>query len=180
MMGYIFNFYIIPILCSLLLIAVLGIGIFYIRSYMIKQTVEERSSQREEMVVQIQDNLETGLENHWNLLSGKETSSTYVVANNEEPVVPEYDYVQVANTIAEIDEKIAIIKHALNVSNATAKIMVGDIEMSIDTILIRMAQLKKMHWMLCESVFLRPESNRVPICQEIQCRNTDTSIMTWI
>ncbi|MDD5999088.1 MAG: hypothetical protein PUC55_05275 [Lachnospiraceae bacterium] len=95
------------------------------------------------MVVQIQDNLETGLENHWNLLSGKETSSTYVVANNEEPVVPEYDYVQVANTIAEIDEKIAIIKHALNVSNATAKIMVGDIEMSIDTILIRMAQLKK-------------------------------------
>lgn len=73
----------------------------------------------------------------------EETSSTYVVANKEEPVVPEYDYVQVANTIAEIDEKIAIIKHALNVTNATAKIMVGDIEMSIDTILIRMAQLNK-------------------------------------
>ena len=73
----------------------------------------------------------------------EETSSTYVVANNEEPVVPEYDYVQVANTIAEIDEKIAVIKHALNVANATAKVMVGDIEMSIDTILIRMAQLNK-------------------------------------
>ena len=40
-------------------------------------------------------------------------SSTYVVANNEEPVVPEYDYAEVAATIAEIDEKIAIIKHAL-------------------------------------------------------------------
>jgi len=73
----------------------------------------------------------------------EETSSTYVVANNEEPVVPEYDYVQVANTIAEIDEKIAVIKHALNVANATAKVVVGDIEMSIDTILIRMAQLNK-------------------------------------
>ena len=73
----------------------------------------------------------------------EEASSTYVVANNEEPVVPEYDYVQVANTIAGIDEKIAVIKHALNVANATAKVVVGDIEMSIDTILIRMAQLNK-------------------------------------
>ena len=35
------------------------------------------------------------------------SSSTYVVAINEEAVVPEYDYVQVAETIAEIDEKIA-------------------------------------------------------------------------
>lgn len=33
-------------------------------------------------------------------------SSTYVVANNEEPVVPEYDYAEVAATIAEIDEKL--------------------------------------------------------------------------
>ena len=73
----------------------------------------------------------------------EETSSTYIVANNEEPVGPEYDYVQVANAIAEIDEKIAVIKHALNVANATAKVVVGDIEMSIDTILIRMAQLNK-------------------------------------
>ena len=71
------------------------------------------------------------------------TSSTYVVANNEEPVVPEYDYAKVAATIAEIDEKIAIIKHALNVTNATARVQVGDTEMSIDTILIKMAQLNK-------------------------------------
>ena len=71
------------------------------------------------------------------------TSSTYVVAINEEPVVPEYDYAEVAATIAEIDEKIAIIKHALNVTNATARVQVGDVEMSIDTILIKMAQLNK-------------------------------------
>ena len=76
-------------------------------------------------------------------INKEETSSTYVVANNEEPVVPEYDYVQVANTIAEIDEKITSIKHALNVANATAKVVVDDIEMSIDMILIRMAQLNK-------------------------------------
>ena len=70
-------------------------------------------------------------------------SSTYVAAINEEPVVPEYDYTEVAATIAALDEKIAIIKHALNVINATAKVQVGDTEMSIDTILIKMAQLNK-------------------------------------
>ena len=71
------------------------------------------------------------------------TSSTYVVVINEEPVVPEYDYAEVAAIIAEIDEKIAIIKNALNITNATAKVQVGDTEMSIDTILIKMAQLNK-------------------------------------
>ena len=71
------------------------------------------------------------------------TACTYVAAINEEPVVPEYDYAEVAATIAEIDEKIAIIKHALNVTNATARVQVGDVEMSIDTILIKMAQLNK-------------------------------------
>ena len=70
-------------------------------------------------------------------------SSTYVAAINEEPVVPEYDYTEVAATIVALDEKIAIIKHALNLTNATAKVLVGDTEMSIDTILIKMAQLNK-------------------------------------
>lgn len=70
-------------------------------------------------------------------------SSTYVAAINEEPVVPEYDYLEVASTIAALDEKMAIIKHALNVTNATAKVLVGSVEMSIDTILIKMAQLNK-------------------------------------
>ena len=67
----------------------------------------------------------------------------FVAAVNEEPVVPEYDYMTVANTIDEIDRKILTIKHALNLTNATAKVQVGDQEMSIDGILIRMAQLNK-------------------------------------
>ena len=40
-----------------------------------------------------------------------------------------------------LDEKIAIIKHELNVTNANAKVLVGDVTMSIDSILIKMAQL---------------------------------------
>lgn len=73
----------------------------------------------------------------------EEASGVYVAAINEEPVIPEYDYAEVAAIIAEIDEKIAVIKHALNVTNATSKVQVGDIEMSIDTILVKMAQLNK-------------------------------------
>ena len=50
---------------------------------------------------------------------------------------------KILNPIEKIDEKIAIIKHALNLSNATAKVKVGDKEMSIDYILVRMAQLNR-------------------------------------
>ncbi|MCD8149437.1 MAG: hypothetical protein LUE92_07725 [Clostridiales bacterium] len=80
----------------------------------------------------------------------EESSSTYVAANNEEPVVPEYDYKEVADKIAEIDDRIAIIKHALNLTNATARIQVGDAQMSVDTILIKMAQLNKRKEILDE------------------------------
>lgn len=77
-------------------------------------------------------------------------SSTYVAAINEDTVIPEYDYTVVADTIDEIDQKIVAIKHALNLANATAKVLVGDKEMSIDTILVRMAQLNKRKAVLDE------------------------------
>lgn len=69
------------------------------------------------------------------------TSRTYVAAVGENPVIPEYDYATVANTINELDRKTVIIKHALNLANATAKIPVGDTEMSVDSILVKMTQL---------------------------------------
>ncbi|MBP5623253.1 MAG: hypothetical protein J6X36_00120 [Lachnospiraceae bacterium] len=78
------------------------------------------------------------------------TSCTYVVALNEEPVIPEYDYSEVAKTIEEIDEKIAIIKHAINLANATAILQVGDSEMTVDSILVRMAQLNRRKGFLDE------------------------------
>ena len=76
-------------------------------------------------------------------LNKEAVSGTYVASTDEEPVIPEYDYSTVASIIAEIDEKTAIIKHALNLTNATAKVKVGDSEMSVDTILIKTAQLNK-------------------------------------
>ncbi len=65
----------------------------------------------------------------------------YTASIDEEPVVPEYDYSTVATTIAEIDNKVCAIKHAVNLANSTAKIEVEGEELSVDVILIRMAQL---------------------------------------
>ena len=67
----------------------------------------------------------------------------YVAALDEEPVIPDYDYNIVSANVNEIDEKIVRIKHAINVVNATNEIAVGDMNMSIDSILIRMAMLNK-------------------------------------
>lgn len=95
-------------------------------------------------------------------------SASYVAAINEEPVIPEYDYPEVAKTIAEIDEKIAVIKHAVNLSNATAKVKVGDSEMSVDTILIKMAQLNKRKEFLDE---LRKQLPKARVEQRYMGRN---------
>ena len=73
----------------------------------------------------------------------EETSCTYVASINEDPVIPEYDYAETAAAIGQIDDRIAVIKHALNAANAAAKVQVGDTEMSVDVILIKMAQLNK-------------------------------------
>ena len=70
-------------------------------------------------------------------------SAVYTVAVGESPVIPEYDYAEVAGKIAELDYKVTIIKHAINLANVTNIISVGKVEYSIDTILIRMAQLNK-------------------------------------
>lgn len=68
---------------------------------------------------------------------------TYVASLDEEPVIPEYDYSRVAATIAEIDEKIVKIKHAINQANITCRIPVADTEMTVDEILVKMAQLNR-------------------------------------
>jgi len=71
------------------------------------------------------------------------TSCLYTAAMNEKPVVPEYDYSEVAGKIAELDDKIRMVKHAINVSNVSAVIDVADGKMAVDEILVRMAQLNK-------------------------------------
>lgn len=66
---------------------------------------------------------------------------SYVAAADEEPIIPSYDYAEVAGTIDNINTRIVRIKHAININNVTNRIPVGDTTMSVDEILVRMAQL---------------------------------------
>lgn len=81
--------------------------------------------------------------------TNKENSSClYTAAVGEEPVIPEYDYAEVAATIAEIDREVCCIKHAINLANVTNSVDVAGREMTIDAILVKMAQLNQRKNML--------------------------------
>lgn len=82
----------------------------------------------------------------------------YVAALDEEPVIPEYDYSEVAKNIAEIDDKIVKIKHAINVANCTNEITVGDSKLTADMILVKMAQLNKRKAILDEMRKQQPKT----------------------
>ena len=62
--------YFLPVVFAMILVISLVLGVFIMRSSLMKLTVEERSSQLEEMVTQIQANLESGFQTHWNLVTG--------------------------------------------------------------------------------------------------------------
>lgn len=74
-------------------------------------------------------------------LNKENESSTYVAAEGEKPVIPDYDYAAVAAEIAAIDRKMLAVKHAVNLSNATTLLDVQGKKMTVDQILVRMAQL---------------------------------------
>lgn len=82
----------------------------------------------------------------------------YVAALDEEPVIPEYDYNEVAENIAKIDEKVLKIKHAINASNISNTVTVGESEMTVDTILVKMAQLSRRKAMLDNMRKQQPKS----------------------
>ena len=62
--------YLLPVAFVIILLVSLALGVRYLRSQLMKLTIEERSNQLEEMVTQIQANLDSGLQTHWNLVAG--------------------------------------------------------------------------------------------------------------
>ena len=62
--------YLLPVAFAMILVVFLVLGIVFMRNSLMKLTVEERSNQLEEMVTQIKANLESGLQTHWNLMTG--------------------------------------------------------------------------------------------------------------
>ena len=87
--------------------------------------------------------------NYW--LSIEQERRVYVAAADEEAVVPDYDYPAVTAELAAIDAKVVAIKHAINLANVTHEIVVGDERLTIDAVLVRMAQLNcrkaSLDWM---------------------------------
>ena len=62
--------YLLPVALAMILVVSLVLGVLFMRNSLMKLTIEERSNQLEEMVTQIQANLESGLQTHWNLAAG--------------------------------------------------------------------------------------------------------------
>lgn len=81
-------------------------------------------------------------------LTKERDGATYDAADGEEPVIPDYDYSDVAAKLTEIDNKICKIKHALNLSNCSARIEVEEEILSVDQILVTMAQLNQRKYAL--------------------------------
>ena len=91
-------------------------------------------------------------------LSKEEEGYLYIAALDEEPVIPDYDYELVEKEIEEIDARIVKLKHAINVSNATNTIEVNGHSMTIDSVLVRMAQLSNRKVMLDRMRKQQPKS----------------------
>ena len=70
----IFKKYLLPIALAVILVISLVLGVLYMRNFLMELTVKERSNQLKEIVTQIQANLTSGLETHWNLVLGMEKS----------------------------------------------------------------------------------------------------------
>ena len=101
------------------------------------------------------------LEEDKNFWVNKERSScTYVAAVGEEAVIPEYDYMEVATTIAEIDRKMCNIKHAINLANVSNSVDVAGESLTIDMILVKMAQLNQRKSMLDSMRKQQPKTRR--------------------
>lgn len=74
--------------------------------------------------------------------SSERDCDTYVLATGETADPPVYDYAYTNLRLAEIDRKIAVIKHALNVNNTiTSMELAGGTVLTIDQALVVMAQL---------------------------------------
>ncbi len=93
-------------------------------------------------------------------LNKEQEGQIYVAALDEEPAIPDYDYSDVSCKIAEIDARIVKIKHAINVINVTSTVKVGNSDITIDAVLVKMAQLNRRKYVL-DTMRKRQEKTRI-------------------
>lgn len=92
---------------------------------------------------------------YWNQIEVE--SGTYTAAIGEDPVIPEYDYREVTEKRDAIDRKIVKIKHAVNIANASNEVETEEGKLTIDALLVRMAQLNTRKFRLDEMRKLLPK-----------------------
>ena len=68
------------------------------------------------------------------------TYSRYLSEDEASVVIPDYDFKATQKALEEIDAKIIVVKHAINMFNASTEIMPG---MTIDAALVKMSMLSK-------------------------------------
>lgn len=73
------------------------------------------------------------------LLMREQETSTYVLAQGEEPEAPAYDYAATREGVAQIDAKVCAIRHAMHAFNMATKLPESDL--TIDEALVVLAQL---------------------------------------
>ena len=78
----------------------------------------------------------------YHLTCQENETCTYVLAIDEEPCPPDYDYAATTQRITEIDAEVLKLRHALHQFNA--RTMLPNSDMTIDEALVAMAQLSVM------------------------------------
>lgn len=92
------------------------------------------------------------------VLQAEKEGKTYSYGISEKPIIPEYSFSETQQKLAELNGKIAKIRHAINVFNITTKIR--DFDITVDEALGRMSNLfceKKRLYALLQI----PEQSRV-------------------
>lgn len=75
------------------------------------------------------------------LLKKEETESTTTYGINEEPLPTDYDFARMQQQMDALNQKIAVLRHAVNVFNTTT--VLEEFGFTIDEALVRMAMLTK-------------------------------------
>lgn len=89
------------------------------------------------------------------LLSQESTNCTYVLAKGEEEEPPAYDYAATRASVAEIDRKVRVVRHALHAFNA--RTVLPEAGITIDEALVELAQLGNLKSRLCGLRAVQPK-----------------------
>ena len=84
----------------------------------------------------------------WKILQENNKTFTAATIENKEELRPEFNFFEVQNQIAILEEKVRTIKHAINIFNCTTEIKALGVCMTIDQALVFLPQLTNKKYIL--------------------------------